>query len=176
MPGAVFLEGEKIDLRTIERDDLERVRDIFNKEEVWRNLSHNTPANYEQEENWFEAEVVEGEGVNLAISYDEELTGVIGITPKKEEGLAEIGLWIDPEYHGNGYGTEASKLMIDYAFDELRYHKIFAKALEENSGSKNLWDNLGFEKEATLKEQHYRNGEFEDVCFYGVLEYEWRSE
>jgi len=49
MPGAVFLEGDKVNLRTIEEQDLEFIRDNFNKSKVWKNLDYKIPQNLEQE-------------------------------------------------------------------------------------------------------------------------------
>lgn len=170
MPGAVFLEGNSINLRTVEREDMEKVRDIFNNQEVMSNLGHNKPANLEQEEDFFEDQVNDNSDmVNLAICKDENLVGLISIKEKRGQGIGEIGIWIDPEYHGQGIGTESSELLIDYAFKELRYHKVVAKAYESNKASQKIWEKLGFEKEGVLREQAFRKGSYEDVIVFGII-------
>ena len=173
MPGAVFLEGEKVNLRTVEEQDIEFIRDTFNIPEVRKNISHSEPANLEQEKEFFEQVVCGDEEVNLAISHEEEMIGMISLTPEKEQGVRQIGLWIHPDYHGNGYGTEASELMINYAFTELRVHKVLARALATNKASQSIWEKLGFEEEGKLREQAFHEGGYEDLYMYGILETEW---
>lgn len=174
MPGATFIEGEKIDLKTIEEEDLEFLRDTINNPDVRKFLTVKTPKNLEQERDFFENVVSSDENVNLAISVDGEITGIISLNEDdKEDRVAEIGLWINPDYHGNGYGTEAAELITDYGFNELNYHKIFAKAYETNEASKRIWEKLGFEREGVLRSHVFRRGSFEDTMIYGVLEEEW---
>lgn len=175
MPGALFLEGNEINLRTVEDEDVEFIRDTFNLPEVRKFLSHRGPQNLEQERGFFEEVISGDEETNLAICRDKEMIGLISLTEQKEEGVKEIGLWLHPDHHGNGYGTEASELMISYAFNELRVHKIIAKAMESNTGSQRIWEKLGFQKEGELRENTYRNGSYEDVYIYGVIKNEWLS-
>lgn len=174
MPGAAFLEGDKVNLRTVEEEDLEFIRDNFNAPEVWKNLDYKTPQNLEQERNFFEEVICSDDTVNLGICADNQLMGLIELSEKDEgEGVAEIGIWLGPEFHGNGYGTEASRILVNHAFNELRYHKVFARAFGSNKASQRIWEKLGFEKEGELREQTYREGEYEDTYVYGILEHEW---
>jgi len=155
MPGAVFLEGDKVNLRTIEEQDLEFIRDNFNKSKVWKNLDYKIPQNLEQEREFFEKVICKEESVNLGICNDNQLMGLIELSEENGDGSAEIGIWIAPEYHGNGYGTEASKIVVEYAFKQLRYHRVFTRAFESNKGSQRIWEKLGFTKEGELREQAY---------------------
>ncbi|MFB6158209.1 MAG: GNAT family N-acetyltransferase [Candidatus Nanohalobium sp.] len=86
--------------------------------------------------------------------------------------VAEIGIWIHPDYHGNGFGTEASELLVKYAFDHRNYHKIVARAIESNTGSQKIWEKLGFQKEGEQREEMYRDGKHRDVYYYGLIEHE----
>lgn len=172
MSGAVFLEGDKVNLRTVEEKDLEFLRDTYNLPEVRDQMSHDRPANLEQQRDFFENVICSDENVNLAISVDEEMVGLVSLKPK-QEGVGQIGIWIHPDHHGKGYGTEASKLLIGHAFDEMRYHKVYAQALESNEASQKIWEKLGFTQEGELREQTFRNGEYEDTYYYGLLEEEW---
>ena len=174
MPGAIFLEGEKINLRTIEDEDIEFIRDSYNLTEIRTNISHSKPANLEQEREFFEQVICGEDDINLSISLEGEMIGMITLSPEKDQGVKQIGLWLHPDYHGNGYGTEASRLMIYYAFKEIRVHKVLARALDSNKASQKIWENLGFEQEAVLREQSYHNGGYEDLKMYGVLKDEWK--
>lgn len=173
MPGAKFLEGDEVNMRTVEEEDIEFIRDTYNLPQVRTYLTPDKPANLKQERDFFENVISQDDEINLAICQDEEMKGLFTMTPTRDEGVVRLSLWVHPDYQGNGYGTEASELAIDYAFNELRYHKALARTTESNRGSQRVWEELGFEKEGELREQNYRDGDFEDVFVYGLLEDEW---
>lgn len=176
MPGAVFIEGENVNLRTIEEEDLEFIRDEFNNPAVWKNLSVSRPQNLEQEREFFEQVISGDEGVHLAISKGEEMKGIISLEPHENDGeVAEIGIWIAEDFQGKGFGTEASELITDHAFNHLNYHKVAARAYEGNRGSNRIWEKLGFEKEGEFREQVYIEGSYCNVNYYGILEEEWNE-
>lgn len=174
MPGAIFLEGEKVNLRTIEDEDIEFLRENINKKEVRTHITANKPVNLNQEREFYEEVISKEDNVHLAISIEEEMIGIISLKDSdKDIQVAEIGIWIDPEHHGAGYGTEAAGLITEYGFKELNYHRIMARAHGENKGSQRIWEKLGFTKEGELREQVYREGEFMNAYLYGMLENEW---
>jgi RimJ/RimL family protein N-acetyltransferase len=176
MSGTVFLEGDSINLRTIEEDDIEFLRDGVNHPDVRVYMGKRRPQNLENEEEFFEEQVCGEETVHLMISKDDEKLGIISLMPQGDdaEKLAEIGIWIHPEHHGNGYGTEASQLITDYAFNQLNYHKIYARAYQGNKASQSVWEKLGFDKEGVFKDHTFTQGEYKDVVYYGVVEGEWQ--
>lgn len=172
MTGPVFLKGEKVELRTIEREDLEFLRNGINRPEVRINLTTNRPQNMENEDDWFEEAVKGNDGMKaLMICNKEQKMGVISLEEKEDVSqVAEIGIWLKPEFHGNGYGTEASELIIDYGFDQLELHRIQARVQADNEPSRNLWEKLGFEKEGRFREHVYAENRYKDVVYYGLLE------
>ena len=175
MSDAVFLPGDRVDLRPIEREDLEFLQAAINDPAVRRNLTVRWPLNYDQEEEWFEEQVTSEENINLLIVGEDGPAGAIGLGPiDNQNGTAELGIWLQAADQGNGYGTEASTLLLDHAFDELRLHRIEARVFEGNDASRNLWETLGFDHEAVHREAIYLHGEYRDVHRYAVLENEWR--
>jgi len=177
MPGAVFLRGDAITLRTIEEADVEFLRDGINDPEVRAGLLTALPINGRQEEEFFEERVSSEEGVNLLICADGDPAGAIGLHQIDERaGHCEVGLWLAPEYHGRGYGTEASRLAVNYAFEELRMHRVQARVLDSNEASRRIWETLGFEREGVHRDEAYKGGEYRDVHYYGALESEWSTE
>jgi RimJ/RimL family protein N-acetyltransferase len=176
VPGAIFLEGEKINLRTIEEEDVEFLRDGINNPAVGKSIGSDfKPRNKSAQKEFFEEKISSGDEVHLAISVDEEMKGIISIIPRNDS-TGKIGLWIAEEFHDKGYGTEASKLMIEYAFNELRYHRILARAIEENKASNRIWQKLGFTEEGAYREHVYRKGHYEDLKLYGLLKEEWSGD
>lgn len=174
MPGSVFLAGENVELRTIEEDDYEKLRDWVNHYDVRRFIGISKPTNLKQETEFVENELEEENTILLGICLDGELIGDIALE-EKENGVAELGIMIGPEYHGNGYGTEASRLVINHAFEQLRYHKIKTRVAESNEKSTRVWEKLGFQQEGTLREHFFLDGEYRDMKLYGLLEDEWNE-
>ncbi|WP_080723182.1 GNAT family N-acetyltransferase [Agrobacterium tumefaciens] len=68
---------------------------------------------------------------------DGRLVGLIGLS-------GEFGLWLDRRVWGKGYGEEAGRLVIDYAFQHLGIRTLRANPLFDNRASHRLMDKLGF--------------------------------
>jgi len=176
MPGAVFLRGDEITLRTIEEEDVEFLRDAINLPEVRQGLTTAYPLNVEQEREFFEERISNQEDVNLAICADEDIAGVIGLHDLNQRaGTCEVGLWLAPEYHGQGYGTEASRVLTEHAFRELRMHRVQARVLATNEASARIWEKLGFEEEGRHRDEAFTDGEHVDMRYFGVLADEWNG-
>lgn len=176
MPGTVFLEAEKISLRTVEEEDIEFLRDGVNKPGVRVHTGNRRPKNLRDEEEFFEEQVCGGETADLLITRNGERLGVISLVPEGDtaERVAEIGIWLHPTHHGNGYEMEAARLITEHGFKQLNYHKFFGRVHADNEASHRIWEKLGFEKEGELRDQTFTKGEYEDVVYYGVLEDEWQ--
>lgn len=91
----------------------------------------------------------------------------------RNEGRAEIGIWLVPEVWGQGFGTEVTAAMLEYGFEQLRLHRIYAQPLARNDRSRGLLDSLGFTEEGVLRESRYIDGGFHDEVMYSLLEREW---
>ena len=173
MTGPVFLEGDEVNLQTIEEEDIDFLQKNINRPDVRRFLTVRKPINKAQQMDFFEEVISSEEDVHLAVCSEDQIAGIISLEEAEDVRTASIGLWISPQHQKNGYGTEAVKLITEYGFKELNYHRIYARAYEDNRGSQRIWEKLGFEKEGELREQTYYNGEFRDIYMYGILDHEW---
>lgn len=105
-----------------------------------------------------------------AILKDDELIGCVEllIHPSGNhwwgEGSAELGYWIGEEYQGHGYATEASKALIERAFDILDIKQIYATYKLENMASKRVLEKLGFEYYSELNNVDYMNMPFREIA------------
>lgn len=174
MAGATFLRGERVELRTMEHEHVEFLQSLVNDPEVWTYLNNSPPINGVQEEEWIDERAAGEESVNLLISVDGEPAGTIGFRPATPvDGSVELGLMLDTEFWGEGYGTDAARTLTTYAFEERRVHRVMAKAVTENVGSCRIWEKLGFREEGVFPEAGYHAGEYVDIAQYAVLEDEW---
>lgn len=98
-----------------------------------------------------------------------QLYGAIAISNHQQHKNGEIAYWIGEEYWGKGYATEAANAMIEFAFKEKNYHRVYARYFKSNPASGNVMKKCGMIYEGTLKEHVYKNGSFEDIVFYGII-------
>lgn len=176
MPGGVFLRGERVTLRTIEEEDLEFVRETLSDPAVRRPLSMTQPKNLESVEEWFEDRVSEADSVDLAVCLDGEIRGAVWLFDVDQTaGHAEIGYWLTPDVHGQGIMTEAARLVVEYAFEELRLHRVRGRALATNDASLGVLENCGMKREVREREAKHVDGQFVDMVHLGVLREEWEA-
>ncbi|MDX2028267.1 MAG: GNAT family protein [Alphaproteobacteria bacterium] len=88
------------------------------------------------------------------------------------KGIAQkgtLGYWIGQTYAGQGYMTEAAGLLCEFAFKNLRMHRLEASCLPHNEASINLLRRLGFEEEGYAKAYLQINGRWEDHILWGKM-------
>jgi len=170
MPGATFISGDRIDLRTVEADDYAFVRRHANDHRVRDWIGGNEPNDPDDVEAWIEA----ADAIGFIPVVDDEPVGYVWLFRiERSARRAEIGYWIAPEFQGQGYGSEAAKLIVDYAFDDLNCHRVTARVYEGNEPSSRILESLGFQHEGCLRERGYADGEYLDCDLYGLLAAEY---
>ena len=88
---------------------------------------------------------------------------------------AEIGIDIAEPYQGQGYGTEAIRWAIEWAFREANLHRLEIQALGWNDGALKLYQRLGFKLEGIQRERFWRDGRWWDNSQLAMLEKDWRE-
>lgn len=82
----------------------------------------------------------------------------------------EYGILIaDDNSRGKGYGTKATRAMVDYAFNTLGMHKVTAEVLNENIPSISMFTKCGFRIDGCLKDDVFKNGRYYDVLCMSVI-------
>lgn len=115
MPQSTFLEGEGVTLQTIERDNLNYLKDLWNHPEtrIIGGLSL-TPSNMESMEDYYENHMCDDTVVSLLICVDDAPVGnVIIDSIDQQTTKAELRYLIEPDEQRNGYATEACELLLD---------------------------------------------------------------
>lgn len=92
-----------------------------------------------------------------------------------EHGRLEIGWVVHPDFQGRGLAREAAAAVMGVAFDTLRAHRVHALLDARNAASAALCERLGMRREATILEEEYNDGEWQDTAMYGVLRREWAA-
>lgn len=114
-------------------------------------------------------------GSAIAFLVFENTTGrlVGGITLGHiRHGVAQsgqIGYWMGESHAGKGYMSEAIGLVVSYAFDTLRLHRIEAACIPENTRSIRVLEKAGFRREGLLRSYLRINGSWQDHYLYALI-------
>lgn len=84
-----------------------------------------------------------------------------------------IGYFLDKDFNGKGYMTEAVKLVVGYAFTELELHRIEAGVMPHNTGSMKVLLKAGFTKEGIARKNVKINGHWEDHQTLAMIKEDW---
>ncbi|TYT63288.1 GNAT family N-acetyltransferase [Natrialba swarupiae] len=176
MTTPAFLSGDRVTLRPIEEEDLEFLQEWINDPRIWRAIGRRTPVNQAQEQEFFEEVVCGDETIDFLVDVDGTRVGIVGFNSIVWRARrAEIGYWLAPDHHEQGYGTEAAELVVAYGFDQLGFHRIEARVFEFNEPSQRLLESIGFSREGVHRDAWFADGEHQDTYWYGLLAGEWRN-
>src|SRR5207237_1169045 len=70
---------------------------------------------------------------------------------------------------GRGMGTEAIRMLADYARDRLNLRRLYAQALSTNPRSRRAFEKAGFELEGTFREDRWVGDRYVDTWWLGRL-------
>lgn len=91
----------------------------------------------------------------------------------KDDGRAEFGYALNHAFHGQGFGSEAARGVVDHAFSALALRRLEAAADARNLASHRLLLGLGFQHEGRQRQHHWSKGTLVDLNLYGLLREEW---
>ncbi|MED1740143.1 GNAT family protein [Bacillus swezeyi] len=102
---------------------------------------------------------------------DDALIGTINLFQILRGSLqsAFIGYFLDEKHNGKGYTTEAAKLMVEYAFEDLKLHRVEAGVMPRNIASIRVLEKAGFHKEGIARKNVKINGKWEDHQLLAVI-------
>lgn len=106
---------------------------------------------------------------------DDRLIGFVGLWPWSwPSGNAGVGIGIgDPAYRGRGYGTDAMRLAVRYAFNELGAARVTLQAAAHNARAIRSYEKVGFELVGTEREWDLRDGERNGVVTMSIRRDRW---
>ena len=112
---------------------------------------------------------------NIRTLDDDRLIGFIvffGLDWANGDTWVGIGLG-EREYWGKGYGTDAMRVMLRYAFSELNLRRVSLGVFEYNPRAQKSYEKAGFQVEGRLRQYIAREGRRWDMVIMGVLRKEW---
>jgi ribosomal-protein-alanine N-acetyltransferase len=175
-----MIKGNNIHLRTFKTDDSQALlklqrenRDFFEQFAMTRSCNFYT----------IEGQIERIKKANEKMKQDEDyyfgifengenrLIGTINLFHilRGSSQSAVIGYFLDKKYNGKGFMTEATRLIVKYAFDELKLHRIEAGVQPHNIGSIRVLEKSGFHKEGIAKKNTKINGKWKDHQVLAII-------
>ena len=169
-----MIEGNRLRLWSLEKFDVARNYHWANDPE----LVHLTgmspyPRAMLDIERWYEAICT---SLNLKLfaikTLEGEYIGNIEISDIDWRcGRGEIGVLIgERAWHGQGYGSEAINLMLDFAFGQMRLHRVEARVLAHNTRARHTFERCGFIQEGIDREAFFSNGAYASIVRFSLLD------
>ncbi len=171
--GNMRMRGESIFIKSLEECDAEAMmhlesknRDFFQLYTALREDNFYTLEGQKERirKGNEKQELDEQYSFGIYLNETEELIGSVTLSEVLRGPLQGcfIGYTLDKHHNGKGYMTEAVKLVVSYAFDELKLHRIEAGVMPHNIGSIKVLEKSGFHKEGIARKNVKINGKWED--------------
>ena len=169
------LIGENINLRALEPEDLDFLHSIENNELFWEVSHTQTP---------FSRYVLKQylENAHLDIYKTNQLRLLIEDTSnKKQVGMidlfdfnpqhkrAGIGILIHPYYQNRGLASKALSLLINYSFNYLNLHQLYANITSDNKKSLALFKKHNFSEVGIKKDWILSKGKYKDEILFQLI-------
>lgn len=120
----------------------------------------------------------EGDKIFLAVEMKAsqrvigEVSLILRDAPSRQ---AEIGYIFHPAFHGQGYASEAARMLLQMGFAGAGVHRIYARCAVANDASWKVMERLRMRREAHFREHAFVKGAWDEEFVYALLEHEWRA-
>ena len=168
-------------LRPVEEMDLPLFVLWFNDPEVryWLSMSDAPEFTLESEQEWYDEMRSDPSRVIWCIeTEDGRPIGNLGLHAIDEaHGRATFGIAIgEKAYWGRGYGTEALRAVLRYAFEEMELRRVVLEADEDNARGIRCYEKCGFVREGLLRSYRLRGGKPVNCLIMSVLREDWQAQ
>jgi len=168
----------EVALRIVDDDsdpDVEFINNALNSAEMRSYLGRMRPLTIEEERERI-SEQKDGGGLYLLVTVNDDRVGAVSLIPQwEQQNDYEFGIWLAPEARGNGYGTEATKAVVNHAFEYLDSQRISAHHWEDNELSRSLLESVGFLLEGEKRSGWRWEGEYKNNLYYGLTRADWEE-
>jgi RimJ/RimL family protein N-acetyltransferase len=175
-----FFQGELVRLAAFDPEEAAAVISRQSRDSEFFRLMDSSPCHpltKEGVKKWFEKDASEGQNFNFAIRTlaDDRLIGDVGLgRPFWNRGDTFLGIGVgEREFWGQGYGTDAMKLALRYAFTELNLRRVTLNVFEYNPRAIRCYEKIGFQHEGRVRKYLNREGRRWDLMYMGITKEEW---
>ena len=160
-----MIKFKDIGFRSVERSDVDLIRDEHNRETILLMLRDPSIVNETMQNKWFES-ITASKNNTVFIIFHKDPAKAIGVW--KLQGLddvnrcTELGMDIFSGYRGKGFGLKSFHMIFKYLFESLNIHTVYAKVGEYNEVSLAAAQKAGFKINGKIRESLFRRGRYWD--------------
>ena len=167
-----MLEGETINIRVMEKEDIPSILEWVNDPEYWGDFQPFERKSKSELERQFDKRPPEQNWLFIEKKNGSKI-GVISHFPVGKN--LGIGFNLILSERGKGFGTEAVKIMVDYLFLSKQIVRIQAHTDVRNVASQKVLEKAGFKREGTVRKFLFVRGKWRDMFLSGILREEWKE-
>ena len=168
-----MIRGRAVTLRPVEEWDHPLIHQWQNQPEVWWWMDYERPFSIQ--------DIAEAEersragGYPFIIEAEGMPVGKIGLNQfRRRDRICSLYIYIgEPSAWGKGYGKDAVRTLLSYAFDRLDLHMVELWSLAPNERALRAYHACGFAVDATLRERSFKDGGFVDRVIMSVTREEF---
>jgi RimJ/RimL family protein N-acetyltransferase len=177
-----LFRGELVRLTMEEPDVHTKLETQWQRDSEFNRLADNEPRGMASEKKikeWTEKQIEQGfkperYPFSIRTVTDDKLIGFVGLWLNLIHSEAWVGIGIgEREYWGKGYGTDAMKLVVQYAFMELGLQRVSLGLHEYNARALKSYEKVGFRLEGRTRQDVLREGRRTDTLWMGILRDDW---
>ena len=168
-----MLADDLIYLRKLEESDLDRTWHWINQPDIYTAIGILAPITMTAQKRWFEELERSDSKLVFAICLhdgDRHVGNVSLDLIDYRHRNARLAIFIaESDLRGQGIGTRAMHLLIEYAFDLMNLNRLYCKTTAGNPAVIRFYEKLGFAVEGRLRKQEYIAGQYVDKIMLGLL-------
>lgn len=168
----MYLRSDSLNLRAPELADLDYLFHVENDTRQWMVSACKLPYSRFQLQRYIETnshDIYVDKQLRLMMvdEMDKRLVGIVDLFDfSPADRRAEVGIIVDRDCRGKGYGREALALLCDYAEHVLNLHQLYAYILEGNIPAQRLFGSCGFVQTAMLPDWMFSGNRYWAVSLY----------
>lgn len=164
----------KLQLRPLEKEDLEFVYKMRTNPEVMDYWFEEPYTTMEKSIKSYEAGQDRDLHRHFILYHLKEKVGYLALYDiDSRHKHAEFAIMIDPSQQGKGFATDATRLIVEYGFNQLNLHKLFLYVDKINEKAVHIYQKVGFQIEGELKKHFFVNGSYHDALFMSLFQEEY---
>ena len=179
MQPVIYYEGERIYFRPIEVEDAPALQRWENDPRIWSSTSLRPPQSVHHERQWVEGRKPAADEYvfGLVVKQGDRLIGLCDLRHiSPVDRRATFGIMIgEVDQQDQGYGGEAVRLILRFAFEELNLNRVQLSVSASNPRAIHVYESAGFELEARFREAEFRQGRYDDELWYAALRSKWQE-
>lgn len=113
--------------------------------------------------------VVELDGADGPVPIGDVSWHAVDYGPPPASRCWNIGITLNPEWRGQGFGTRAQRMLAEYLFETTVVERIEASTDVENAAERRSLEKAGFTFEGVLRRAQFRGGTWRDLALFSLV-------